>query len=83
MKTNFILTFDYDQEFLDLDILPLPTKKEMVAFVRGLTTGMFPNRELVKVSMCVYTGDIPMDKVKLPDWYEKCNGKLWKNDLTF
>lgn len=81
MKTQFILTFNNNrQEFITLDVLPLRTKKEMITFCIGLGIGVNPDNKLVKVSMCV---DIGKEKlVKLPDWYENCNGKLWENDLN-
>ena len=77
--TEFILTpVEGRQRILRVSMLPFENKGKMIGFCLGLNGG----ESLAKVSMCVYTGDIPEDKVKTPKWYDECNGKIWANELA-
>lgn len=80
MTTQFILTFQDGQEFIDLgEFSPLKNKKEMISFVMGWAFGRWPSKTLVKVSMCVYFENNPF---LLPTWFNECNGKFWQDDLV-
>ncbi len=78
---ELILTFKKEQEFITLDILPFSDKLKMIGFCLGVAA-ILDKGNLVKVSMCIYTGDTPMNEVKTPKWYNECNGKIWQHELV-
>jgi hypothetical protein len=79
MTIQLIYTFkEKPQDFADYSISPkiLESKEETVAFVLEPLTED-ETKDLVKVSMSVNPDDETMDP---PEWYLKCNGKLWFED---
>lgn len=80
METEFILSFQNGPRiFISQPMLPYDSKKEMIAFCKGMAAATRTTK-LVKVVMCVMYGQNPAPK--LPEWYEKCSGKLWEDELV-